>query len=198
MRTFTKGKLGEIIRKLYRRYNRALVQLDLTEGDEMVEEAEEEEEDFDQEVGAEESIENASFGDGIEDEICTDEEWRNPEENTEEGENEGTEDNTSFFVKNFICDVYSKDCKRSDNLRRHKMNIHAKEKSESQSLKKYECDVCHQDCKRSDNLKRHKRRMHEKKQDKIENQCPGCKKGFANNQNLQRHMKICWQVSSAV
>ena len=39
MRTFTKGKSGEIIRKLYRRYNRALVQLDITEGDEEVEEA---------------------------------------------------------------------------------------------------------------------------------------------------------------
>ena len=25
-----------------------------------------------------------------------------------------------------------------------------------------------------------------------------CKKGFANNQNLQRHMKICREVSSAV
>ena len=34
MRTFTKGESGEIIRKLYRRYNRALVQLDMTDGDE--------------------------------------------------------------------------------------------------------------------------------------------------------------------
>ena len=207
MRTFANGKLGDLIRKLYRRYKRALVQLDMSEGDE---EEEEKEEDSNEEVNAEKTVEsedNASFGDGIEDEMCTEEEWRNAEEdlNTEEGGKEDlnteeggkeTEDNSSFFVKRYICDVCNKDCKRSDNLKRHRKNTHEKEKS--QSLNKYACDTCHQDCKRSDNLKRHMLRMHGTKQDNVENQCPGCKKGFANKQNCQKHMKNCKQVSSAV
>ena len=197
MRTFANGKLGDLIRKLYRRYKRALVQLDMSEGDE---EEEEKEEDSNEEVNAEKTVEsedNASFGDGIEDEMCTEEEWRNAEEDltTEEGGKE-TEDNSSFFVKRYICDVCNKDCKRSDNLKRHRKNTHEKEKS--QSLNKYACDTCHQDCKRSDNLKRHMLRMHGTKQDNVENQCPGCKKGFANKQNCQKHMKNCKQVSSAV
>ena len=110
MRTFANGKLGDLIRKLYRRYKRALVQLDMSEGDE---EEEEKEEDSNEEVNAEKTVEsedNASFGDGIEDEMCTEEEWRNAEEdlNTEEGGKEDlnteeggkeTEDNSSFFVQ---------------------------------------------------------------------------------------------------
>ena len=41
---------------------------------------------------------------------------------------EESEDNASFFVKKFICDVCDKDCKRRDNLKRHKLNMHANEK----------------------------------------------------------------------
>ena len=63
-------------------------------------------------------------------------------------------------------------------------------------VQKYVCGNGKKDPKRSDNLRRHVKSVHEEEKGNT-NKCKGCKKLFANKQNVLRHMKICSKLSSS-
>ena len=56
--------------------------------------------------------------------------------------------------------------------------------------------IAKKDLKRSDNLRRYVKSVHEEEKGNT-NKSKGCKKLFANKQNVLRHMKICSKLSSS-